>query len=86
MAVTIKIPALWRTAAGGAGQVDLPAGSLADVLNALVERLPSLGARLFDEKGEVRSAIDIGQHLGKLSSASDSDPRLMVKLGRSPPL
>ena len=59
MAVTIKIPALWRPAAGGAGQVDLPAGNLADVLNALVERLPSLSTHLFDERGEVRSAINL---------------------------
>ncbi len=59
MAVTIKIPALWRSAAGGARQVELPAGSLADVLNTLVGRFPSLGKHLFDEKGEVRSAINL---------------------------
>lgn len=59
MAVTIRIPALWRSAAGGAEQVDLPAGNLADVLKVLVERFPSLGTRLFDEKGKVRSAINL---------------------------
>jgi len=59
LAVTIKVPALWRSAAGGALQVELPAGNLADVLNALVERLPSLGTHVFDEKGEVRSAINL---------------------------
>jgi molybdopterin synthase sulfur carrier subunit len=59
LAVTIRIPALWRSAAGGALQVELPTGNLADVLNALVERLPSLGTQLFDERGEVRSAINL---------------------------
>ena len=59
MAVTIKIPALWRPAAGGAGQVDLPAGNLADVLHALVEQFPSLGTHLFDEMGEVQNAVNL---------------------------
>ena len=57
--VTIRIPALWRSAAGGACQAELPTGCLADVLNALVGRFPSLGAHLFDERGEVRSAINL---------------------------
>jgi MoaD family protein len=59
LAVTIKIPALWRSAAGGARQVELTAGSLADVLKALVERFPSLGTHLFNEKGEVQNAINL---------------------------
>jgi len=59
LAVTIKVPALWRSAAGGTRQVELPTGNLADVLNALVEQFPSLGTHLFDEKGEVRSAINL---------------------------
>jgi len=59
LAVTIQVPALWRSAAGETRQVELPSGNLADVLNALVEQFPSLGAHLFDEKGEVRSAINL---------------------------
>lgn len=59
MAVTIKIPALWRPAAGGASQVELPAGALADVLNVLVERFPPLGPHLFDERGDVHRAIHL---------------------------
>jgi len=59
LAVTIRIPALWRSAVEGARQVELPTGSLADVLKALVERFPSLGTYLFDEKGEVQNAINL---------------------------
>ncbi len=59
MVVTIKIPAWWRSAVGGALQVELPTGSLANVLDALVEQFPSLGTHLFDDKGEVRSAINL---------------------------
>jgi molybdopterin synthase sulfur carrier subunit len=59
LAVIIKIPALWRPAVGGTSQVELQASNLADVLNALVERFPSLGAHLLDERGEVRGAINL---------------------------
>jgi len=59
LAVTIRIPALWRSAVEGTRQVELPTGSLADVLKALVERFPSLGTYLFDEKGEVQNAINL---------------------------
>ncbi len=57
--VTVRIPTLWRAAAGGARQVELPDGSLADVLEALVERFPRLGPHLFDDKGQVGSAINL---------------------------
>lgn len=39
--------------------MELPAGSLAGVLAALVERFPSLGTQLFDETGQVCSAINL---------------------------
>jgi molybdopterin converting factor small subunit len=59
VAVTIRVPALWRPAAGGAGQVELPAGNLTDVLGALIEQFPALGAHLLDERGEVRASINL---------------------------
>jgi molybdopterin synthase sulfur carrier subunit len=59
VAVTIRIPALWRPVVEGTSQVELPAGVLGDVLNVLVERFPALGTHLFDERREVRGTINL---------------------------
>jgi molybdopterin synthase sulfur carrier subunit len=59
LAVMIRIPPPWRPAVGGASQVELPAGSLADVLAALIEQFPPFGAYLLDERGEVRTSINL---------------------------
>jgi molybdopterin converting factor small subunit len=59
VAITIRIPPLWRSSVGGVKQVELPAGNLPDVLDALIERFPPLGTHLFDERGEIRASLHL---------------------------
>lgn len=58
LAITMRIPALWRPVVG-ANHVELEADNLSAALHALVGQFPLLGDQLFDERGEVREAINL---------------------------
>ncbi len=59
MPVMIRIPAVWRGAAGGESRAALPAGTLADVLSAFAATYPLLGPLLLGPNGEVNRGISI---------------------------
>jgi molybdopterin synthase sulfur carrier subunit len=56
--VTIKIPSLWRSACQNEPVVQVPPGSLLQVLQATVERYPLLRQYLFTPQAEVHPALN----------------------------
>jgi molybdopterin synthase sulfur carrier subunit len=59
MSVTVRIPTTMRPLAGGAKQVDVPAGSLGEIIEALEAAHPGLRDRLLDENGDLRKFVNI---------------------------
>ncbi len=59
MAVTVKIPTPLRRMTGGMSQVQVEADSIADCVKLLEQEYPGIGARLADEKGELRRFVNI---------------------------
>ena len=61
MAVTFHIPGSLRSLAGGRSQVELddPAGTLSDALQALWVVCPAIRDRVMTEQGQVREHINI---------------------------
>ncbi len=59
MSVTVRIPTQLRELSGGAAEVQLDAGSLADVLAALDTTHPGFAGRLFDETGGLRRFVNV---------------------------
>jgi molybdopterin synthase sulfur carrier subunit len=55
----VRIPPVLRTQVGGAKQVDVPPGSLSDVLAALTTAHPSLRTQLFAEDGELNRFVNV---------------------------
>lgn len=59
MAVTVRIPTQLRELAGGASEVQVEAGTVADVLGALDAAHPGFAARLHDESGGLRRFVNV---------------------------
>jgi sulfur-carrier protein len=59
MAVTIRIPTQLRTLAGGASEVSVEGGTVAEALKALDAAHPGFGERLFDEGGGLRRFVNV---------------------------
>ncbi len=59
MAVTVRIPTTLRPLSGGASTVEVPPGSLADVIKALDAAHPGFGDRLLDEAGNLRRFVNV---------------------------
>ncbi len=56
---TVFIPSVLRANVGGAKSLDLPGDSIRAVVEALVERHPSLGAQLLTEGGELNRFVNV---------------------------
>ena len=56
---TVRIPPVLRASAGGNKQVELSGTTVSDVLAALVERYPTLGAQLMTEGGELNRFVNV---------------------------
>jgi sulfur-carrier protein adenylyltransferase/sulfurtransferase len=56
---TIHLPTPLRPDAGGAASVEVPASTVAEALDALVESHPALRKHLFDEAGKLRSFVNV---------------------------
>jgi molybdopterin synthase sulfur carrier subunit len=56
---TVFIPAVLRPNVGGAKSLELDGGSIRDVVDALVERHPSLGGQLLTEDGELNRFVNV---------------------------
>jgi len=59
MPVTVRIPTQLRELSGGAGEVGLEPGSVAEVLAALDVAHPGFRGRLFDDAGELRRFVNV---------------------------
>ena len=59
MAVTVRIPTQLRNLSGGAAEVSLEAGSVADVLKSLDAAHPGFAGRLFDDNGVLRRFVNV---------------------------
>lgn len=61
MTVQVVLPGVLADLAGGAKHLDVEPGgdTLADLLDALAERHPTLGRRIRDETGRVRRFVNV---------------------------
>ena len=59
MAVTVRIPTTLRPLSGGDKLVEVPAGTLSEVIAALEAAHPGLADRLLDEDGALRKFVNI---------------------------
>ena len=59
MAVTVRIPTTLRPLSGGAKQIELESGSLADVIAALEATHPGFRDRLLDDDGALRKFVNV---------------------------
>jgi molybdopterin synthase sulfur carrier subunit len=59
MPVTVRIPTQLRELSGGAGEVALEPGSVAEVLAALDVAHAGFRGRLFDDAGELRRFVNV---------------------------
>ncbi len=59
MTITVRIPTQLRELSGGAAEVALEPGPLADVLAALDAAHPGFRGRLFDDGGELRRFVNV---------------------------
>jgi molybdopterin synthase sulfur carrier subunit len=59
MAVTVRIPTTLRPLSGGAKQVEVGAGSLAEVIESLEGTHPGFRDRLLDDDGALRKFVNV---------------------------
>jgi molybdopterin synthase sulfur carrier subunit len=57
--VTIRIPTQLRQLAGGASEVAVEGGSVAEALKALDAAYPGFSERLYDESGGLRRFVNV---------------------------
>jgi molybdopterin synthase sulfur carrier subunit len=59
MPVSVRIPTQLRTLTGGASEVSVEGGSVADVLKQLDVAHAGFGERIFDESGGLRRFVNV---------------------------
>lgn len=59
MSVTVRIPTQLRSLSGGAGEVSIEAGTVAEVLKGLNDAHPGFDERLFDDSGALRRFVNV---------------------------
>ena len=59
MAVTIRIPTQLRSLSGGASEVEVEAGTVAEARKALDAAHTGFAERLFDESGALRRFVNV---------------------------
>ncbi len=57
--IKVRIPTPLRPLTKNQGEVDVAAGSIADMVNTLEASYPGIKARLCDESGELRRFVNI---------------------------
>jgi molybdopterin synthase sulfur carrier subunit len=56
---TVRIPPVLRASAGGEKQLDVEGVTVGEVLAALVDRYPALGAQLLTDEGELNRFVNV---------------------------
>ena len=59
MAVSVRIPTTLRPLTGGAFEVEVEAGTVAEALSALEAAHPGLGDRLLDGSGQLHRFVNV---------------------------
>lgn len=59
MTVVVRLPSTLADVAGGARELEVGAGVLGEVLDAVAARHPVLGRRLRDETGTIRRHVNV---------------------------
>jgi len=59
MAVTVRIPTTMRPISGGASSVEVPAGTLREVLTALNAAHQGFSERLLDANGDLHKFVNV---------------------------
>ena len=59
MAVTVRIPTQLRPLTGGSNRVEVPAGTVGEIVGALEARHPGFAERLLDDAGAVRRYVNL---------------------------
>ena len=59
MTVVVRLPSTLADVAGGARELEVGAGVLGEVLDAVAARHPVLGRRLRDETGMIRRHVNV---------------------------
>ncbi len=59
MPVTVRIPTQLRNLSGGASEVQVEAGTVAEALKALDGAHPGFNERLFDDAGALRRFVNV---------------------------
>lgn len=59
MSATVRIPTQLRPLTGGAGEVKAGGGTVREVLASLETDHPGIGARVLDERGELRRFVNL---------------------------
>ena len=77
MAVSVRIPTTLRPLTGGASEVQVEAGTVAEALSALETSHPGFGVRILDESGQLRRFVNV--------FVSDDDIRFLDGLDTAVP-
>jgi molybdopterin converting factor small subunit len=59
MAITVRIPTQLRSLTGGASEVALAGGTVAEILKQLDAEHAGFGERIFDESGGLRRFVNV---------------------------
>ena len=59
MPVLVRIPTPLRSLTKGSAEVQVPGGTLADIVESLEGQFPGMRERLMDETGELRRFINV---------------------------
>ena len=73
MSVTLLLPATFRKETDDQERLQIPGGSVGEVLQGLCERYPSLAGRLFREGGSLNRFVNV--------FVNDEDIRFLEDLG-----
>ena len=77
MAVSVRIPTTLRPLTGGASEVQVEAGTVAEALSALEASHPGFGDRILDESGQLHRFVNV--------FVSDDDIRFLDGLDTAVP-
>ncbi|MGY6502549.1 MAG: ubiquitin-like small modifier protein 1 [Acidimicrobiales bacterium] len=77
MSVTVRVPTTLRTLTAGASEVEVDAGTVGEVFDALESAHPGFKERLLDEEGQLRRFVNV--------FVSDDDVRFLDGLATPVP-
>lgn len=77
MSIAVKVPTILRTYTGGAAEVTVSGGTLAEAIADLDAQYPGIGARVLDDDGRLRRFVNV--------YVNDDDVRFLEDLATPTP-